>query len=220
MADDEEHALSDFLRTRLEAVGLDYDTYGPYVFPLLTDSEADAEEWDSVLELLQASSESHSDDDHVWLTLRADIQAAWATHQQSVQQQEEQEHLARQQQLSEALAEEKRLAEQAAEQQQEAAAAAKQKETPSDDAAKRALLDRFGYEDPEANNEGNGEEGGPVTNKQVAAQAAQEKQQELRSQKGQTKKDEQAKTAKAKMDKARLKEERRKKTTRGERRRG
>ncbi|KAL7556411.1 hypothetical protein ACA910_017393 [Epithemia clementina (nom. ined.)] len=121
-SEDDDHALSDFLRERLPQVGLDYDTYGPYVLPLLLssspsdadDEEENKEEWDSVMELLQASSESHSDDNDVWLTLRQDIQSEWKKLLERVHQLEEQEQAQRAQKMEEVLAEERRWAQQAA----------------------------------------------------------------------------------------------------------
>mmetsp|Transcript_20619 Transcript_20619/g.26579 ORF Transcript_20619/g.26579 Transcript_20619/m.26579 type:complete len:236 (+) Transcript_20619:83-790(+) len=230
--DDDDHALSDFLRDRLPQVGLDYDTYGPYVLPLLTEEETDPEEWDSVLELLQASSESHSDDDQLWIGLRAEIQATWAQHLQKIQFHQMQEKVERAQKMADALAEEKRISAQAALEaaerpQPNAAATAANKEA---DAAKRALIDRFGYEQDPDEEGGGGHGGGDkkkknsgededqvLTNQQIAAKAHHDSQQELKLHKGQTKKEEQAKTARAKMEKVRGKEDRKKRAVKGER---
>ena len=223
---DDDHALSDFLRERLPQVGLDYDTYGPYVLPLLLTERSDGandediqEEWDSVMELLQASSESHSDDNDAWVTLRQDIQKAWDDHQQKLKLLEEEEKHQRAQQMEQVLAEERRMAEQAA---AEAAAAQEKQQEHADesktanDAAKQALLDRFGYDGDDAAHD---DDDAP-SNHQVAAAAHGAKMKEMRAQNVQTKKDEQAKTSQAKMEKARVKEERRKRAVKGERRRG
>lgn len=230
MVDDDDHALSDFLRDRLPQVGLDYDTYGPYVLPLLQSEEADPEEWDSVVELLQASSESHSDDDSIWIQLRVDIQEEWKKYLQKIHNQKEEKNIQRAEELSKKLAEERRIAEQAAaasslSSQDQTAATSNNNNNDNNksqsDEAKKALLDRFGYE---MDNEEGGDfdrEGNPLTNQQIAAQAVHDKQQEMRSKAGLTsKKDEQAKTAKAKQDKAIQKEERRKRAAKVEKRRG
>ena len=225
--DDDDHALSDFLRGRLPQVGLDYDTYGPYVLPLLLNDDDGGdeieEEWDSVMELLQASSESHSDDDAVWVTLRQDIQKSWADHNETTRQREQKEQAQRAQHMEEVLAEERRTAEKAAAE----AAAAEEHKTHGDqeqqlsesDVAKRALLDRFGYEDDGEGRTGESESNS-MSNQQVAAAVRNDKMKEAKSQNVQSKKDEQAKTAQSKIEKARVKEERRKRTAKGERRRG
>ena len=178
------------------------------------------EEWDSVMELLQASSES--DDDAVWVTLRQDIQKSWADHKETTRQREQKEQAQRAQHMEEVLAEERRTAEQAVAE----AAAAEEHKTHGDqeqqlsesDAAKRALLDWFGYED---DGEGRtGERSNSMSNQQVAAAVRNDKMKVAKSQNVQSKKDEQAKTAQSKIEKARVKEERRKRTAKGERQRG
>jgi len=217
--DDEMHALAPFLEERLPALGLDYETYGAYVLPLLTDEEADADEWDSVLELLQASSETHSDNDTVWKELRRDIEAAWQSHRQELQQQEQKRHEQREQEMKEQL---EREVQEITQQLDQNAAAAPSKVTniAVDDAAKRALLNRFAYEDPEGEGSDEDNEAPPhITNQQAAQQLEQVKHQELRAHKTTTKREEQQKTAQAKKNKLQLKEERRQRASKGERKR-
>jgi hypothetical protein len=214
--DEEEHALAGFLNDRLDRLGLDAETYAPYLLPLLTEEEKDDEEWESVMELLQASSESHSDDNQAWEDLRRDIEQAWATHKEDLEKLERVAGEKRVMEMEEKLAEEKREVE-------EALAEAERKKSEEHavgdgagiDAAKRALVARYAFEDDE--NEG-GDEGAP-TNKEVAAQEKQEKGRELRGQSVQTKKEEQTKTKEANLQKARLKEDRRKRAVKGERKR-
>ena len=205
MADAEEETaalMEPFLAPRLSDLGLDYETYGPYLLPLLLNENDDEEEWDSIMELLQASSETHSDDEEAFTKLRSDLQAEWNDRQSKIQakrkEQEEQEKIAYKKQLEE----------------MQRRALSKQE----DDAAKKALLDRFGYEQDDE--DGQAEEGPTaVSNKDAAAQMAKEKQNELKSKATTSKKEEQQKTKNARLDKAKLKEERRKRATKGERKR-
>ena len=80
------HFLADYLEGRLPELGLDYDTYGSYVMGLVPEDDeevgggADEEEWESILELLQASSESHGDDEQVWLDLKGEIRKRQEEH--------------------------------------------------------------------------------------------------------------------------------------------
>ena len=67
----EEHPnLYELLVERLPALGLDGDTYGPYV---LGTTEGDEDEVTEVVQLLQASSESHGDQEDVLEDLQKDI---------------------------------------------------------------------------------------------------------------------------------------------------
>ena len=215
---DVSHGLAPFLRERLPALGLDYETYGAYVLPLLLaddgDDDNDDGEWDSVMELLQASSETHSDDDDAWVELRRDIEKAWSEHRQKVHEEEVAEALDQKLKLQEQIEQERLRV-------QDAALAKKQQvhQNKSDDAAKQALMARFGYEDPDGDAGGDGEDDGPVSNRDVARQMEAAKSQAMREHKGVTKRDEQKKTADAKKSKISLKEERRKRATKGERKR-
>ena len=108
MDDDEEHALTEFLSQRLPQLGLDAETYAPYLLPLLNADEKDDDEWNGVLELLQASSETHSDDDTAWNALRVDIETAWQDHQKRVAAAARAENAARHQEMQAQLAQEKK----------------------------------------------------------------------------------------------------------------
>jgi hypothetical protein len=90
--------------------------------------------------------------------------------------------------------------------------------------AKRALIERFGYDVPEDDDIEDHTASGAdaiLTNRQVAKMAEMERAQQLRVHKGgtATKKEEQQKTAQAKRNKQQIKEERRKRATKGERKR-
>jgi hypothetical protein len=216
---DESHALEPFLTKRLTELGLDYETYGPYVLPLLEEFEhADEDEWANVMELLQASSESHSEDEQAWKDLRVDIEAAWKMHRDDMVKQEKQELKLHHQEMNETLEKERQRAVEAAAILEEEKKA-KKTETSKDDGmseAKRALISRYAFEEDADNEE---EEDAPLTNQKVAALAAQERSADLKSKNVVTKKDEQQKTAKAKMEKAQVKEERRQRSTKLERKR-
>jgi hypothetical protein len=227
-ADTTDHALSHFLSERLPLLGLDYETYGPYVEALFTLNDRDLssehqdivddEEWDSVMQLLQASSESHSDQDEVWETLRRDIRAAWQEewhHRQALEaQRRHEQHV----QLEETIAREKEEARQIAEHKQQQQQQQQKSEAPHAD-TKHAILSRFAYEHDGSDDDEAPESETFVSNQQVAAQAAQERTQALKKVSVTTKKEEQQKTAQAKQDKVQAKEERRKRATKGERRR-
>jgi hypothetical protein len=208
--DDESNPLTPYLSKRLPELGLDADTYCPYLLPLVDND--DQEEWESVLELLQASSETHQEETDCWSDLRTELENIWKDHLEQKDQQgkilleeqamEQQVHLEKERQLALAAAEEQKHNEKA----------------PSnnvDDAVKQAMIQRFAYEDDEEDEE----EMGVETNRDTAAQASAAQTQDMRSQKVSTKKDEQAKTKEAKMDKVRSKEDRRKRAVKGERKR-
>jgi len=212
---DEDHFLTSFLEEKLPTLGLDAETYGPYLMGLLPSDEneqegADEEEWGGVLELLQASSETHSDNMDAWQELKQLVL------------ERTKEHLVELEKRKEKAAEEARQREAELVKipvvSTDAAAAEKKKKSAMDDAAKKAILRQYAYEadDPD----GEEEEGGAVNvNKQSAQQLLAEKSQEMRSQKTTTKKDEQVKTKEAKQAKVNAKEERRNRATKGERKR-
>jgi hypothetical protein len=211
--DDESHALEPFLTKRLTELGLDYDTYGPYLFPLLTESEdADEDDWEGVMGLLQASSESHCDDEQAWKDLRVDIDAAWKTYRDAVVASEKQDLEHNAQEMKEKLERDRQLAVEAAILEEEKKA--KPAESKVVDEAKRAMIARFAYEEDGENGE---EEEAPVTNKQAAARFSQEKQKEEKSKHVVTKREEQQKTSADRMDKAKAKEDRRQRSTKQER---
>jgi hypothetical protein len=216
--DEEAHALEPFLTKRLTDLGLDYETYGPYVLPLLTEVEhADEDDWEGVMQLLQASSESHCDDDQAWKDLRVDIDATWKTHRDAVIESEKQELGHKNQEMKEILERDRQKAAEAAILEEE-----KKKAKPAEtsnkvvDEAKRAMIARYAFEEDDENEE---EEDAPETNKQVAARTSREKSAEEKNKHVVTKREEQQKTAAERMGKAKLKEERRERSTKQERKR-
>ncbi|EEC44495.1 predicted protein [Phaeodactylum tricornutum CCAP 1055/1] len=211
--DEDKHVLAPFLTSRLPQLGLDYETYGPYVLPLLTDEEVDEDEWESVVELLQASSESHGDDEQAWKDLRVQIEEAWRNHKLALDEQEAEFKQNQATRLQEEIEREREIAVEAALMEKD------RKEKPAvveQDAARKALVARFAYDIPD---EDDADNEGVLSNKEVAAQAKLEQTQGLRQQKVTTKREEQQKTAKARVDKANAKEERRARATKGERKR-
>jgi hypothetical protein len=211
--DEDKHVLAPFLTSRLPQLGLDYETYGPYVLPLLADEEVDEDEWESVVELLQASSESHGDDEQAWKDLRVQIEEAWRNHKLALDEQEAEFKQNQATRLQEEIEREREIAVEAALMEKD------RKEKPAvveQDAARKALVARFAYDIPD---EDDADNEGVLSNKEVAAQAKLEQAQGLRQQKVTTKREEQQKTAKARVDKANAKEERRARATKGERKR-
>ncbi len=80
--------LQSYLNETLPTLGLDSETYSQYVIGCLANSGEEGgdslplpddgdgqqnEELNQIIELLQASSESHSDDDSVWDKLKSEV---------------------------------------------------------------------------------------------------------------------------------------------------
>jgi hypothetical protein len=247
-------AVQALLVDRLPTLGLDVETYGPYIVSLLptvdsnvaSDSTAtatsidfvlvegdshdtlnNAEEWESVLELLQASSETHGEDTTVWTALQRDIVDTFAKQVRLEQhfrraqfQQDEAQRIAHEQ-------EERHLALKAAELEQERKLAAANQTICVQDEVKRALVSRFAYEEDD-DEEKNGTTAAAIVssalppilnNRDVAKQVEVQKAQELRAHKTQTKREEQAKTKESQSHKEKLKEARQQRAVKGERRR-
>jgi hypothetical protein len=218
--------LYPFLQTRLPELGLDVDTYGPYVWGGDTDDDVvedaatsltkDPEELQGVIDLLQASSETHSDDEEVWKGLfqsiqneiQKDIQHHEALHAQAVEEKKskmEQQLAAAKKQQPVAQDIPKKTAQQA-----------------MDEETKRRLMQQYGYEEPpsDADVDDTTPPGmGTSANRQVAAEANLEHAKALRAKKTTTKKEEQQKTKEMKNAKQVAKEERRKRAQKGERKR-
>ncbi|CAB9523247.1 Sel1 repeat containing 1 [Seminavis robusta] len=220
---DEDHFLASFLGEKLPTLGLDPETYGPYLLGLLpaddealldgndvddNNSGADDEEWDGVLELLQASSESHSDDVDAWQALKKELQDRYRTHLVEAKNQKAEEDAQRLEAAkiaAAAIPEETKKEE--------------KKSSVIDEEAKKAMLARFAYENDDEDEDEEGELAHVNVNKEAAKQQSLENAKELRKVKGQTKKEEQQKTKQAKQDKIKLKEERRNRANKGERKR-
>jgi hypothetical protein len=138
----EEHYLESFLSVQLPKLGLDDDTYGPYVVGVFNvgqstdDAAFDENELDEVLELLRASSEdneSHSKE--VWEQLKRDIIAKheeYTRELQKVQEKQRQEaHLREQERLRHDI--------------EIAKMPVEKKKQEMDEQQKRALVERFAY---------------------------------------------------------------------------
>ena len=234
--------MDSFLQERLPALGLDYETYGPYVRGLVSDDDDDTtnnnahtednkdndnnDDWDDILELLQASSETHCDDQDAFLVvLKRQLQERRAQHRADVQRRAQAQRLERQAEEHAILARDIQMAKIRTE--EEILAGTKQKSSAIMDDAKRLLVARFEYDESELY----GEDGtliktsaetdseNVVSNKDAAAMAYQEKMNQMKSQKTTSKKEEQQKTKQAKLDKVKQKEERRNKAQKGERHR-
>jgi outer membrane biosynthesis protein TonB len=196
----DEHPLLPLVQERLVALGLDEQVFAPYLlafFPTDQSVEND-DDWDSVLELLQASSEH--DDASVWTTLQHDLCTAWQEHVQVALETQQAMHLEQERLLRESLARA------ALEQQQPAEA--KSTLDPAALAAKQAMIARYGYEEDH-------EEIVEEAKKLPVATAATTNSQPVVA----TKQDERRKTKEAVLQKEKLKEERRKRAQKGERKR-
>jgi hypothetical protein len=222
-AEEEEHYLESFLSVQLPKLGLDYDTYGPYVVGVFhvgessnTDAAFDEEELDSVLELLRASSDDHHDD-VAWEQLKRDVIAKHEEYTRELQKvQEKQRHEAQ-------LREQERLRHDI--EIARTMPVEKKKHVLTaimDEEQKRALVERFAYYE-ELQEEEESEADILVSNKHVAHEAnATKTTKESRSAqktKTTTKREEQAATKQQKLLKMKTKEERRKRATKSERRR-
>lgn len=253
----QEHPLHEYLTTQLPPLGLDAETYLPYVTGYfearqddvaITDStstmmETD-DDFDQVMELLQASSETHADDDAIWINLSNTIRTLYQTHLLELESKrkdelEEQRMEDKRNQLQEIELAKRHLVEM--DQQKEL----RKEQEVGMDASKRALLEQYGYEDQLYDEEGNvivqeessgsgggskGKKKGEATgaassssevpsNKAYAQQMNKERALESRSKQGSTKTEERQKSKSAKLDKIKKKEERRNRAQKGERKR-
>mmetsp|Transcript_12014 Transcript_12014/g.21855 ORF Transcript_12014/g.21855 Transcript_12014/m.21855 type:complete len:283 (+) Transcript_12014:148-996(+) len=217
----EEHYLESFLSVQLPKLGLDYDTYGPYVVGVFNvgqstdDAAFDENELDQVLELLRASSDEESCSDEVWDQLKRDIiekHEEYTRELQKVQEKQRQEaHLREQERLRHDI-----------EIARTTQPVDKKHVTEMDEQQKRALVERFAYYE-ELPEEEESEADILVSNKHFAHEAnATKTTKESRSAqktKTTTKREEQAATKQQKLLKIKAKEERRKRATKSERRR-
>jgi hypothetical protein len=225
-AEEEEHYLESFLSVQLPKLGLDYDTYGPYVVGVFdvgessnTDAAFDEEELDSVLELLRASSDDHHDD-VAWEQLKRDIVAKHEEYTRELQKVQEKQRQEAQLREQERLRHDIEIA--------RTMPVEKKKQHVAeimDEQQKRALVERFAYEElQEEEEEQQSEADIVVSNKHVVHEAnatkTTTKESRLSAQKKTTtKREEQAATKQQKLLKMKAKEERRKRATKSERRR-
>ncbi|KAL3895339.1 MAG: hypothetical protein SGARI_007478, partial [Bacillariaceae sp.] len=192
--------LHTFLQERLPELGLDIDTYGPYVWGGdgddnevvdISSLQKDPEELEGVVELLQASSESHSDDEQVWKELLQNIQREIGkdiAHHQALQ---EASIKAKKEKMEQGL-EKAKLEQQISEKEEKPAKPSQNSAV--DDETKRLLMQRYGYDEPDAES---GEAAAPstaTTNKQAAQEQHMAAAKDARSKQKTSKKEEQQKT--------------------------
>lgn len=237
-----QHHLESYLNDILPKIGLDAETYAPYITGVLRgedEEEEEEEELDGVIELLQASSESHCDEENIWVELKAAIKKKHDEFKRDVRLKKKKKDEIRQKEAEAKIQSELKLAMQSQEQllKQKVENERKEKEM---DPAKRALLAQYAYDESElydcngnlitesktdldpskkqnkvnASTTSNESENNVVTKK-----VNKENARQARSTQIQTKKSEREKTKNAKQDKLKQKEERRKRTQKGERRR-
>jgi hypothetical protein len=216
----EEHYLESFLSVQLPKLGLDYDTYGPYVVGVFHRNEGDAlldeEELDGVLELLRASSDDNHDD-VAWEQLKRDVIAKHEDYTREFQKVQEKQRQEAQLREQERLRHDIEIARTMPVEKKKHVLTAIM-----DEEQKRALVERFAYYE-ELQEEEESEADILVSNKHVAHEAnATKTTKESRSAqktKTTTKREEQAATKQQKLLKMKAKEERRKRATKSERRR-
>ena len=221
----ENQKLVDYLNEKLPQLSLDIETYLPYITGCL-DTFQDDEELDDIIELLQASSETHSDDEIIWPQLKTDILTRHHEHKAAVEQKQKEELEDRKEMQARKKKEEfeeanrererKRLAEEERSKKNEL------------DPAKKALLDQYAYDVSETyDNDGKivdssggkkgGEDDGGGSNRAVAEKMNKERAQKVRGESNSSKADERVKTKQAKIDKLKKKDERRNRAKKGER---
>ena len=226
--DDEEHFLSPYLSRRLPELGLDYETYGPYCLGAVGCESSssggggrddDYEELDGIVDLLRSSSETHFDDAAAWADLRAEIIRRTGEWHVAIDVRKRQEAQgakeAEEERIRQAKAEAEAYEEILREKKAHHGVAPEEEEKR---AQRDALLNRFAYEKEEDGDN----EGGPVSNKDAAAEAQRESAQKAREQSSKSrdsKAEARQKNKEAVKLKADKKEERRMKATKGERKR-
>mmetsp|Transcript_23201 Transcript_23201/g.54719 ORF Transcript_23201/g.54719 Transcript_23201/m.54719 type:complete len:208 (-) Transcript_23201:2287-2910(-) len=205
------HHLDRYLETALPALGLDAETYGPY----LTGSDEGDVELDDIIELFQASSESHSDDDEAWTKFKHDIIGRRREFLSAENERREQEASNIKKKKAEELQKEIDASQQnAVELEARKIALLETAKLENMPAEKAALMAKFGYED-----DGEGSTQKVPTNKDHAVAVNLANAQKARNLNKTTKLEEQKKTKAAKQSRDEKKEQRRMKSTKHERKR-
>jgi len=226
--------LHHLLQDRLPQLGLDAEMYGPYVWgdedETDSDDDMDGDEMkELVLGVLQASSETHAEDDDVWMELIDDIQKANKLDSQHRRERREKHVRETKSKMEEDLARAKlEEQEQVVDNNEE-----KKKSSQVDEETKRILMQRYGYdkieEDEDQGSGFGGNSGGAsskkssataataTTNRDVAKAACMEKSREMRNASKTTKAEERKKTKDQRASKVQLKEDRRNRAKKGER---
>ena len=224
-----EHYLSSFLQSALPALGLDSDTYGPYLlglFPLEEVDETDAideEELQNVLELLQGSSETHADQDEAFVALKAELMLRKEQYRMDSKQKAEQLK-------TEAIKQQEEQKRRSAEEVERLRRTMDEKKTmigddTPDKLLKLRLIQQYAYDDSiQYDSKGDPIEPENTTvseniNRLNKELEMKERQAHLKKDSEKTKKTAREETAKQNLMKAQAKEERRQRATKGERKR-
>jgi hypothetical protein len=221
--------LKEYLNEKLPNLSLDPETYIPYIIGCLETFEDD-EELDEIIDLLQASSETHSDDEDIWPALKKDILEKHKEYNAELEQKKKQESDERKEIEARKKKEE---VEEANRERERKKMAEEEKANTEVDPAKLALLAQYEYDISEtydndgkvvdsSGGKGGGEESaaaGGSSNRAMAEKMKKERTKEMKGAQSVSKKDERAKTKQAKLDKMKKKEERRNKAAKGERKR-
>lgn len=220
--------LSDYLNEKLPYLSLDPETYIPYIIGCL-ETFQDDDELDEIIDLLQASSESHSDDEEIWPKLKQDILQKHHEYKEEEERLKKEEDEERRE--MEARKKKEELEEINRERERKRLADEEKAKKNELDPAKQALLQQYAYDISETyDNDGKvvdvvgggakkeGDEVG-ANNREVAAKMNKERAQQIRGAHNTSKNDERAKTKQAKIDKMKKKEDRRNRAQKGERKR-
>jgi len=168
MGENHQHHLEVYLTSILPQIGLDAETYAPYITGILPDPEHDndrpqnldddeelEEELEGIIQLLQASSESHCDDTQTWVDLKAAIKCKDAAYRSDLRLARERTNERRKEEIESNTRTELELARNSQEERRvvEAREAQERKEM---DPAKRAILEQYAYVESELyDNDGN-----------------------------------------------------------------
>lgn len=178
MGDNHQHHLELYLNTILPQIGLDAETYAPYITGILPTPEQHGEqqqqhtskneqqqheqeleeELEQIIELLQASSESHGDDNQVWIDLKSTIRQKDAEYRTELRQIQITEDVRRKEKMEEHTRTELELA-RVAEEERKMMELRKKEEGDAMgevDLEKRRILEQYAYDETELyDNDGN-----------------------------------------------------------------
>lgn len=230
----EEHYLNSYLSKILPSLGLDYDTYNPYItglFALEDESNAvgqaqdgfDEDTLDDIMQLLQSSSETHDEDEEQFIEMKKTILKLKNEHDYNERRRKEGEAVTNQK-----LAEERaKLAILSVKEEEEAARkqqAAKKLLKAEQGVDVADIFERYGYdeEDTSGGKKNDESEVEVQSNREVAKQLDRDRTANVRneaSKKFQSKNIAREATNRHKADKMKKKEDRKKKAVKGERKR-
>lgn len=230
---DDTHFLNPFLEEWLNDHGLDYEAYAPYVTSSVPNNEddhdddmedIDMDDFDDIVQLLQASSETHSEDENVWSDFKS--QVLERIKDQRLKRRNDQKKCKEMESLQNSM-NQMSLA-------QEAAKAASNssdgvidigdnnKSSVELSEEKRLLLERYGYEDDEDEDDERGGDCGDdevLDNRTMAKKVEFEKNEKMRKEYALAKKQSKEATARGKLERSTAKEQRKQRTGKSERKR-